>query len=82
MLEWLKNNVSVAITVGSMATGAVAGYTKLETEVAALGSRISTIEKANDSLSSQLKEQKAILDKIDKRVGYLLCEKDKKFCVE
>lgn len=82
MVDWLKNNVSVVLTIGSMATGAVAGYTKLETDVAGLRGRIEVIEKANESLVVQLKEQKIILDKIDRRMTYLLCEKDKKFCVE
>jgi hypothetical protein len=88
MIEWLKKNASVAITIGSLSAGGVATYTKLEADVGELKNKITSIETSgtettrNNELGVQMRETKELLLKLDKRVGYLLCKQDKRFCVE
>lgn len=47
-----------------------------------LQKKVEGLEQQNNELAIQMKEQKEVLTKIDKRVGYLLCRQDKRFCVE
>ena len=47
-----------------------------------LQKKVDGLEIQNNELAQQMREQKEVLNKIDKRVGYLLCRQDKRFCVE
>jgi hypothetical protein len=47
-----------------------------------LQKKVDGLEVQNNNLAIQMKETKEVLNKIDKRVGYLLCRQDKRFCVE
>jgi len=47
-----------------------------------LQKKVDGLETQNNNLAIQMKETKEVLNKIDKRVGYLLCRQDKRFCVE
>lgn len=47
-----------------------------------LEKKVLFLEEQNNSLAKQMKEQSDLLNKIDRRVGYLLCKSDKRFCVE
>jgi hypothetical protein len=100
MVEWLKNNVSVVISVITLAGGGYASYLRLQDQMIEVKNKIVVIERdgteitrnlqkkveglevQNNDLAIQMKEQKEVLTKIDKRVGYLLCRQDKRFCVE
>lgn len=100
MVEWLKANVSVVITIVTLASGGYASYLRLGDQLALLQDKVVAIEKdgtekqrllegkvsqletQNSDLAKQMREQKEVLNKIDRRVGYLLCRADKKFCVE
>ena len=46
----------------------------------ALENKVNLLEVQNNDLAHQMKEQKIILDKIDKKVVLLLCRTDKKLC--
>jgi len=100
MVEWLKTNVSVVISVITLAGGGYASYVRLQDQMVAVGNKVAAIEKdgteitrnlqrkvegletQNNELATQMREQKEVLTKIDKRVGYLLCKTDRRFCVE
>lgn len=47
-----------------------------------LSKKVEGLEFQNNELAKQMKETKEVLLKLDKRVGYLLCRQDKRFCVE
>lgn len=47
-----------------------------------LQKKVDGLEVQNNELAKQMKETKEVLLKLDKRVGYLLCRQDKRFCVE
>jgi hypothetical protein len=99
-MEWLKNNVSVLITILTLSAGGYGTFIRLQSELEILQTKINVIEKdgtekqrvlenkvsllevQNSDLAQQMKEQKEVLNKIDKRVGYLLCKTEKRFCVE
>lgn len=100
MVEWLKTNVSVVISIIVLASGGYASYIRLQDQMIDVRNKITLIERdgtektrtleksvanlqeQNNALAIQMKEQKEVLNKIDKRVGYLLCRQDKRFCVE
>ena len=100
MNEWIKNNVSVLITIVTLASGGFASYVRIQDQLSLLSGKVATIEKdgtettrnlekkvagletQNNELATQMRETKEVLNKIDRRVGYLLCRQDKKFCVE
>lgn len=100
MVEWIKNNVSVIITIITLAGGGYGSYLRLQDQLGILQDKVSSIETngtektrqleskvigleaQNNELALQMKEQKEVLNKIDKRVGYLLCKSEKRFCVE
>lgn len=100
MVEWLKNNVSVVLTIIILAGGGYASYVRLQDQMIDVRTKITSIEKdgtektrvleskvgrletQNNELATQMREQKEVLNKIDKRVGYLLCKSEKRFCVE
>ena len=99
-MEWLKNNVSVLITILTLSAGGYGTFVRLQGELEVLQNKINVIEKdgtekqrvlenkvillevQNNNLAQQMKEQKEVLNKIDKRVGYLLCKTEKRFCVD
>lgn len=100
MVEWLKNNVSVVLTIIILAGGGAISASRLSDQVSTLQNKVTVIEKdgteitrnlqkkvdglevQNNNLAIQMKETKEVLLKLDKRVGYLLCKTDKRFCVE
>lgn len=47
-----------------------------------LQKKVEGLEVQNNELAKQMRETKEVLLKLDKRVGYLLCRQDKRFCVE
>ncbi len=47
-----------------------------------LQKKVQGLETQNNELATQMREQKEVLTKIDKRVGYLLCKTDRRFCVD
>lgn len=100
MVEWLKNNVSVVLTIITMAGGGYGTYIRIQDQLALLQDKVLAIEtngtektrtlegkvrgleQQNNELALQMKEQREVLNKIDKRVGYLLCKTEKRFCVD
>ena len=100
MVEWLKNNVSVVLTIITLAGGGYASYLRLQDQMIDVKNKIVIIERdgteitrnlqrkvegletQNNELATQMREQKEVLTKLDKRIGYLLCRQDKRFCVE
>lgn len=47
-----------------------------------LEKKVAGLEEQNNALSLQMREQREVLTRIDKRVTYLLCKTEKRFCVE
>ena len=43
---------------------------------------VDALKVQNNELGQQMKETKELLLKLDRRVGYLLCQSNKKFCGE
>ena len=100
MVEWLKNNVSVVLTIITLVGGGYASYLRLQDQMIDVKNKIVIIERdgteitrnlqrkvegletQNNELATQMREQKEVLTKLDKRIGYLLCRQDKRFCVE
>ena len=96
--DWIKNNVSVLITIITLAAGGFASYIRIQDELQILSGKVAGIEKdgtettrnlekkvagletQNNELATQMRETKEVLNKIDRRVAYLICKQDKKFC--
>ena len=45
MNEWIKNNVSVLITIVTLASGGFASYVRIQDELQVLSGKVATIEK-------------------------------------
>jgi len=75
MPDFITKNLSAFVTIAVLATGGIISFTKIESKVSALETRVDKLEESNTDIRDTL-------NRIDKRLSLILCKMDSSTCLE
>jgi len=75
MPDFITKNLSAFITIAIITMGGVVSFTRIESKVSALETRVDKLEESNTDIRDTL-------NRIDKRLSLILCKMDSSTCLE
>lgn len=75
MPDFISKNLSAFITIVIISIGGIVSFTKIESKVSALETRVDKLEESNSDIRDTL-------NRIDKRLSLILCKMDSSTCLE